>query len=94
MTIAANPNPSGQAFTGWKITDAAGNAVDPAALGINPANSTITVNVSQALNFQAQYEGIQYNITVKKGTANYDKAVSSTTVTITANDAPEGKEFD
>ena len=94
VTIAANPNPSGQAFTGWKITDAAGNAVDPAALGINPANSTITVNVSQALNFQAQYEGIQYNITVKKGTANYDKAVSSTTVTITANDAPEGKEFD
>lgn len=94
VTITANPNPSGQAFTGWRITDAAGNVVDPAALGINPANSTITVNVSQALNFQAQYEGIQYNITVKKGTANYETAVSSTTVTITANDAPEGKEFD
>lgn len=94
VTITANPNPSGQAFTGWRITDAAGNVVDPAALGINPANATITVNVSQALNFQAQYEGIQYNITVKKGTANYETAVSSTTVTITANDAPEGKEFD
>lgn len=94
VTITANPNPSGQAFTGWRITDAAGNVVDPAALGINPANATITVNVSQALNFQAQYEGIQYNITVKKGTANYETAVSSTTVTITAKDAPEGKEFD
>lgn len=94
VTITANPNPAGQAFTGWKITDAAGNVVDPAALGINPANSTVTVNVSQALNFQAQYEGIQYNITVKKGSANYAAAVGGTTVTITANDAPEGKEFD
>ncbi len=94
VTVTANPNPAGQAFAGWKITDASGNAVDPAALGIDANSSSVTVTVSQALNFQAQYEGIEYKIHVKNGTADYTLAVSSTTVTITADDAPEGKEFD
>ncbi len=94
VTITANPNPQGQAFSGWSITDAFGNSVASTALGIDAYSSTITVTVNQSLNFLAQYEGVQYNLNVKKGSADYQSAVAGTVVTITADDAPDGKEFD
>ncbi|HIR76181.1 MAG TPA: InlB B-repeat-containing protein [Candidatus Choladousia intestinipullorum] len=94
VTITANPNPQGQAFFGWSITDAFGNSVASTALGIDAYSSTITVTVNQSLNFLAQYEGVQYNLNVKKGSADYQSAVAGTVVTITADDAPDGKEFD
>lgn len=94
VTITANPNPQGQAFSGWSITDASGNSVASTALGIDAYSSTITVTVNQSLNFLAQYEGVQYNLNVKKGSADYQSAVAGTVVTITADDAPDGKEFD
>jgi hypothetical protein len=95
VTITANPNPSGQAFAGWKITDAQGADVNPADIGIADAtSSTITAVVSKNLNFAALYEGIQYKVVVNDGEANYETAVSGTVVTITADEAPEGMEFD
>ena len=98
IKIIANPNPAGQAFSSWKITDAAGNTVAPDAL-VNPSatSSEITIDTSSVktdLTFTAQYEGVQYKITVNDGSANYATTVSGTVVTITANKAPEGMEFD
>ena len=94
ITLTANPNPAGQSFGGWSITDASGTAVDPASLGVDSRSATIAVTVNQALNFRAQYDGIQYTITVKDGSANYATAVSGTVVTVTANKAPKGMVFD
>ncbi len=95
VVITANPNPAGQAFTGWQITNEQGVEVNPADLGIDAASSSLTLTaVNQNLNFQAQYEGIQYRVTVNDGVANYTTAVSGTVVTITADEAPEGMEFD
>src|SRR5699024_11019170 len=85
VTITANPNPQGQAFSGWSITDASGNSVASTALGIDAYSSTIMVTVNQSLNFLAQYEGVQYNLNVKKGSADYQSAVAGTVVTITAD---------
>ena len=54
----------------------------------------MTLQVNQDLTIQAEYEGIPYDITVEDGAANYESAVAGTVVTITADEAPEGKEFD
>ena len=95
VLINANPNPAGQAFTGWVIRDAQGTVIDPAVLGLDAKSTTLTLaSINQDLNFQAQYEGIQYNVKVNDGTANYTTAVSGTNVTITADEAPKGMEFD
>ena len=95
VTITANPNPSGQAFTGWKITDEQGKEVNPTDLGIDGKKSAVTMTlVKQNLNFTAQYEGIQYKVITNDGEADYETAVSGTVVTITADEAPEGMEFD
>ena len=48
----------------------------------------------QDLNIRAEYEGVQYTVIVKDGTANYEKCVSGAGVTLTANKAPAGYEFD
>ena len=98
VKITANPNPAGQAFSSWKITDAAGNVVAPDELvAPSSTSSEITINssaVDRDLIFTAQYEGVQYKVTVNDGSANYATTVSGTVVTITANKAPEGMEFD
>jgi len=95
VLINANPNPAGQAFTGWIIRDAQGTEIDPAVLGLDAKSSSLTLaSINQSLNFQAQYEGIQYNVKVNDGSANYTTAVSGTNVTITADKAPKGMEFD
>ena len=96
VVITANPNPAGQAFIGWMITDEQGLELNPADLGIaDTTSASLTLAaVSQNLIFQAQYEGIEYNVTVNDGEANYPTAVSGTVVTITADEAPEGMEFD
>ncbi|MDO4327609.1 MAG: hypothetical protein Q4E24_16560, partial [bacterium] len=96
VVITANPNPAGQAFTGWKITDEQGTELNPADLGIvDAASSSLALAaVGRNLNFQAQYEGIQYKVTVNDGIGNYTTAVSGTVVTITADEAPAGMEFD
>lgn len=89
ITVTANPSPSGQAFAHWTINDGTYDIGDAAY------SQTIQLTVTdQDLVIRADYEGIQYQITVQDGTSNYDTCVNGTAVTITADDAPEGYEFD
>ena len=83
------PGPEGQTFSKWVINDGAYDIGDAAY------EQTIWLTVKdQDLNIRAEYEGIQYTVTVKDGTANYEKCVSGAGVTLTANKAPAGYEFD
>ncbi len=88
ITVSANASESGQEFTGWTVNDGAYD------LGDSASSSTITVTVTQDLSFVANYAGVQYTVTVKKGSADYSTATSGTKVTITANDPADGYEFD
>ena len=89
VTVTANPGPEGQTFSKWVINDGAYDIGDAAY------EQTIWLTVKdQDLNIRAEYEGIQYTVTVKDGTANYEKCVSGAGVTLTANKAPAGYEFD
>lgn len=89
VTVTANPGPEGQTFSKWVINDGAYDIGDAAY------EQTIWLTVKdQDLNIRAEYEGIQYTVTVKDGTANYEKCVSGAGVTLTANKAPSGYEFD
>ncbi|MDD6324396.1 MAG: InlB B-repeat-containing protein [Lachnospiraceae bacterium] len=89
ITVTANPGPEGQTFSKWVINDGAYDIGDAAY------EQTIWLTVKdQDLNIRAEYEGIQYAVTVKDGTANYEKCVSGVGVTLTANKAPDGYEFD
>ncbi len=88
ITVTANPSPSGQAFAHWTINDGAYNLGDAAY------NQTLQLTVTENMNIRAEYEGIQYNVKVENGQSNYATCVSGTSVTVTANDAPEGYEFD
>ena len=81
--------PEGQTFSKWVINDGAYDIGDAAY------EQTIWLTVKdQDLNIRAEYEGIQYTVTVKDGTANYEKCVSGAGVTLTADKAPAGYEFD
>lgn len=91
IVVTANTAPAGEAFSGWRITDA--NNAD-VSLGVDTSAASITLTPTQNLNFQANYTGVQYSIAVTNGTANYATTVSGTTVTITADTAPAGMEFD
>ncbi|MCD7744848.1 MAG: InlB B-repeat-containing protein [Lachnospiraceae bacterium] len=88
ITVAANASESGQEFTGWTVNDGAYD------LGDSASSSTVTVTVTQDLTFVANYAGVQYTVTVKKGSADYSTATSGTKVTITAKDPEDGYEFD
>lgn len=88
ITVTANPNPAGQIFSMWRVNDGTYD------LGDSAYNSSVTVSVAQNMNFVPVYEGIQYDIIVNDGSSNYGETVSGTVVTITADEAPEGMEFD
>ena len=89
VTVTANPGPEGQTFSKWVINDGAYD------IGNAAYEQTIWLTVKdQDLNIRAEYEGIQYTVTVKDGTANYEKCVSGAGVTLTADKAPAGYEFD
>lgn len=88
VTITANPSPYGQKFSKWSVNDGAYDLGDAAY------SETVTVKVTQNLSFVAQYEGIQYTVNVTNGWSNYAECVVGTVVTIAADDAPEGMEFD
>ena len=88
ITVTANPSASGQQFAKWVINDGTYEIGDAAY------DETITLTVTENLDILATYEGVSYAVTVKNGTANYTECVSGTVVTITADKAPEGYEFD
>ena len=88
ITVTANPSESGQQFAKWVINDGTYDIGDAAY------DETITLTVTENLDILATNEGVSYAVTVKNGTANYTECVSGTVVTITADKAPEGYEFD
>ena len=88
VTVSANPSPYGQQFSKWNVNNGAYDLGDAAF------QPRVTVTVTENLNFLAVYEGVQYKVTVGDGYSDYDECVAGTVVTIHANDAPKGMEFD
>ena len=88
ITVVADPGPIGQDFSHWEVSD---GTVD---LGDLSYYESITVTVTQDMDFQAVYDGIEYTVKVNSGITNYDQCVYGTTVTIKADQAPDGMEFD
>ena len=86
VTITANAPTIGQRFTGWTIDG---------ITGLDTTQTSITFNMpANAVTATANYEDIEYTITVNGGTANKAKAKYGESVTITANAPATGKEFD
>ena len=84
VTITANAPTTGQRFAGWTIDGISGLDTTPKSITFNmPAN---------AVNATANYEDIEYTVTVNGGTANKENAKYGETVTITAT-VPTGKRF-
>ncbi len=83
VTVEALPN-EGYTLTEW--TDAYGNVLS--------TDTSYTYEVgTEDMELIATFEEL-FTITIVNGSADYEKAVEGTTVTITANDPEEGKMFD
>lgn len=84
VTLTANTPGAGERFTGWTLT------------GVSVADTTqteITFNMpANAVTATANYEDIEYSITVNGGTADKAKAKYGETIKITAT-VPTGKKF-
>ncbi|MDY5345693.1 MAG: hypothetical protein SPG87_04745, partial [Eubacteriales bacterium] len=84
VTIAANEPATGKKFSGWTIEG---------IRGLDTTQKEITFNMpANAVTATANYEDIEYAITVNDGTANKEKAIYGETVRITAT-VPTGKKF-
>lgn len=88
IEVKANPGPTGQYFVGWVIN---GGTFD---MGDAASEETIWLDVTQDMTILATYEGYQYSVTVNSGKSDYTNATAGTVVTIEANAAPEGMQFD
>lgn len=86
VTITANKPETGKRFTKWTIT-----GVDTSELVLTDRELTFTMPAN-AVTATANYEFIDYDITVTGGTANKTTAHYGEQVTITAN-VPTGKDF-
>ena len=86
VTITANAPTTGQRFTGWTIDGITGLDTTQTSLTFNMPAGNVTAT--------ANYEDIEYTITVNGGTADKSKAKCGESVTITANVPATGKEFD
>ena len=87
VTITANKPETGKRFTKWTIT-----GVDTSELVLTDRELTFTMPAN-AVTATANYEFIDYDITVTGGTANKTTAHYGEEVTITANAPETGKEF-
>ena len=84
VTITANAPATGKKFSGWTIDGIS---------GLDTTQTSITFNMpANAVTATANYEDIEYTITVNDGTADKTKAKYGETVTITAT-VPTGKRF-
>lgn len=88
VEVTANEGPTGQYFAGWNINDGTFD------MGEATYEETIWLEVTQDLTVLATYEGYQYLITVNSGRSDYDFGTAGTVVTIEADDAPDGMQFD
>ncbi len=86
VTITANAPATGKRFSGWTIEGIS---------GLDTTQTSLTFNMpANAVTATANYEDIEYTITVNGGTADKSKAKCGDSVTITANVPATGKEFD
>ena len=86
VTITANEPTIGKKFSGWTIDGIS---------GLDTTKTSLTFNMpANAVTATANYEDIEYTITVNGGTADKTKAKYGESVTITANAPATGKEFD
>ena len=86
VTITANEPTIGKKFSGWTIEGISGLDTTKTSLTFNMPAGNVTAT--------ANYEDIEYTITVNGGTADKSKAKCGDSVTITANVPATGKEFD
>ena len=86
VTITANAPATGKRFSGWTIEGISGLDTTKTSLTFNMPAGNVTAT--------ANYEDIEYTITVNGGTADKSKAKCGESVTITANVPATGKEFD
>ncbi len=86
VTITANAPATGKRFSGWTIEGIS---------GLDTTQTSLTFNMpANAVTATANYEDIEYTITVNGGKADKTKAKYGESVTITANAPATGKEFD
>ena len=86
VTITANAPATGKRFSGWTIEGIS---------GLDTTKTSLTFNMpANAVTATANYEDIEYTITVNGGKADKTKAKYGESVTITANAPATGKEFD
>ena len=86
VTITANEPTIGKKFSGWTIEGIS---------GLDTTKTSLTFNMpANAVTATANYEDIEYTITVNGGKADKTKAKYGESVTITANAPATGKEFD
>ena len=84
VTITANAPATGKKFSGWTIKGIS---------GLDTTQTSLTFNMpANAVTATANYEDIEYTITVNDGTADKTKAKYGESVTVTAEDK-EGKVF-
>ena len=84
VTITANEPTIGKRFTGWTIEGIS---------GLDTTQTSLTFNMpANAVTATANYEDIEFTITVNGGTADKSKAKYGETVTITTT-VPTGKRF-
>ena len=85
VTITANAPATGKKFSGWTIVGIS---------GIDTTQTSLTFNMpANAVTATANYEDIEYAITVNDGTASAPTAKYGESITVTANEPAEGKEF-
>ena len=86
VTITANAPATGKKFSGWAIDGIS---------GLDTTKTSLTFNMpANAVTATANYEDIEYTITVNGGTASATTAKYQEQVTVTANAPETGKEFD
>ena len=85
ITITADTPETGKKFTGWTLDGVSVDDKTEAQLTFTMPESNVTAT--------ANYEYIDYAVTVTGGTANKTTAHYGDTVTITANEPETGKEF-
>lgn len=88
VTITADPPPVGKVFDGWVLESGTVTLADPSAA------VTTFVMTGEDVVVTATYRDIVYNVSVVNGSSDVATAVHGATVTITADTASAGREFD
>ena len=85
VTLTANTPGVGERFTGWTIEGISGLDTTQTSLTFNMPAGNVTAT--------ANYEDIEYTVTVNGGTTDKSKAIFGESVTITADEPTTGQRF-